>query len=48
MAIENSVADDFLSTFVNSINVFDCHLLGLILDNITSAAADNAGRSESI
>ena len=26
MAIENSVSNDFLSTFVDSINVFDCRL----------------------
>ena len=26
MAIENSVSNDFISTFVDSINIFDCHL----------------------
>ena len=26
MATKNSVSNDFLSTFVNSINVFDCRL----------------------
>ena len=26
MDIENSVSNDLLSTFVDSINVFDCHL----------------------
>ena len=26
MAIENSVSNDFLSTFVDSVNVFDCRL----------------------
>ena len=30
MAIENSVSNDFLSTFVDSIDVFDCHLPGVI------------------
>ena len=28
MAIENSVSNDFLSKFVDSINVFDCRLSG--------------------
>ena len=27
MAIENSVSNNFLSTFIDSINVFDCHLI---------------------
>ena len=31
MAIENSVSNDFLSSFVDSINVFDCRLPGVIL-----------------
>ena len=26
MAIKNSVCNDFLSTFVDSINIFDCRL----------------------
>ena len=30
MAIENSVSTDFLSTFVDSIDVFDCSLPGVI------------------
>ena len=30
MAIENSVSNDFLSTFVDSINVSDCRLSGVI------------------
>ena len=30
MAIENSVSCDFLSTFVDSIKVFDCHISGVI------------------
>ena len=30
MAIENTVSSDFLSTFVDSINVFDCHLTGVV------------------
>ena len=29
MTIENPVSNDFLSTFVASINVFDCHLSGV-------------------
>ena len=29
MAIENSVSNDFLSTFVDSIKVFDCLLFGV-------------------
>ena len=29
MAIKNSVSNDFLSTFVDSINVFDCRLPGV-------------------
>ena len=28
LAIENSVSNDFLSTFVDCIDVFDCHLPG--------------------
>ena len=32
MAIKNSVSNDFLSTFINSINVFDCHLSGVSLE----------------
>ena len=35
MAIENSVSNDFLAMFVDSINVFDCSLSGvngLVLD----------------
>ena len=31
MAIENSVSNDFLSTFIDSINVFDCHLSSVVL-----------------
>ena len=31
MAIEKTVSNDFLSTFVDSINVFDCRLPGVIL-----------------
>ena len=30
MAIENSVSNDFLSMFVDSINVFDCCLSGVM------------------
>ena len=30
MAIENYVSNDFLTTFVGSINVFDCRLPGAI------------------
>ena len=30
MAIENSVSNDFSSTFVDSINVFDCRLGSVI------------------
>ena len=29
MAIENSVSNDFLSTFIDSINIFDCRLSGV-------------------
>ena len=29
MAIENSVSNDFLSTFIDSIDVFDCRLPGV-------------------
>ena len=32
MAIKNSVSNDFCSTFVDSINVFDCHLSSVYLD----------------
>ena len=31
MAIENSDSNDFLSTFVDTINVFDCRLPGVDL-----------------
>ena len=31
MTIENSVSNDFLSTFVDSIGVFDCRLPGVNL-----------------
>ena len=31
MAIGNSVSNDFLSTFVDGINVFDCHFPGVFL-----------------
>ena len=30
MAMENSVSNDFLSTFVDGIDVFDCHLPGVL------------------
>ena len=30
MAIKNSVSNDFLSTFVDSINIFNCHLSSVI------------------
>ena len=29
MAIANSVSNDFLSTFVDSVNIFDCCLSGV-------------------
>ena len=32
MAIENSVSNDFLSTFVDSTNVFDCRLPGVVFE----------------
>ena len=35
MAIENLVSNDFLSTFVDSINVFDCRLSGVQLLKIS-------------
>ena len=31
MAIENSVSNDFLSKFIDSIDVFDCHLPSVLL-----------------
>ena len=31
MAIENSVSNDFLSTFVESINIFDCRLPSVLM-----------------
>ena len=34
MAIENLVSNDFLSTFVDSIDVFDCPLSGVKLKTI--------------
>ena len=30
MPIESSVSTDFLSTFVDSMNVFDCHISGVV------------------
>ena len=36
MAFENSVSNDFLSSFVARINVFDCRLPGVVLDCIDS------------
>ena len=30
MAIKNSVSNNFLSTFVDSINVFNCHLSSVL------------------
>ena len=35
MAIENPVSNDFLSTFVDSINFFDCRLSGVKLLKIS-------------
>ena len=32
MAIQNSVSIDFLSSFVDSINVFDCRLPGVFCE----------------
>ena len=32
MAIKNSVSNNFLSTFVDSIDIFDCHLPGVFMD----------------
>ena len=34
MTIENSVSIDFLSTFIDSIDVFDCHLSGVIISKM--------------
>ena len=31
MAIENTVSSDFLSTLINSNNIFDCHLFGVVV-----------------
>ena len=31
MAIENSLSIDFLSTFVDNIDIFDCHLPGVMI-----------------
>ena len=36
MAIETSVSKDFLSIFVDSINIFDCCLSGVILTLINA------------
>ena len=34
MEIENYVSNDFLSAFVDSINVFDCRLPGVIMTSV--------------
>ena len=34
MAIENSVSNDFLSMFVDSIDVSNCHLPGVVMVNL--------------
>ena len=34
MAIENSVSNYSLSTFVDSINVFDCRLSGVVVKGL--------------
>ena len=31
MAIENSVSNNFLSMFVDRINIFDCRLPGMVI-----------------
>ena len=36
MTIENHVSIDFRSAFVDSINVFDCHLPGVIKKKCTA------------
>ena len=41
LAIENFVSNDFLSTFIDSINVFDCHLSSVILVLILTAKPVN-------
>ena len=41
MAIKNSVSNDVLSTFVDSINVFDCHLSGVHMGAVGSASLVN-------
>ena len=41
MAIENSVSNDFRSTFVDCINVFKCRLAGVVLDSCTCAFTNN-------
>ena len=40
MAIENSVSNYFWSTFVDSINVFDCRLSGVLLFNLITKEVD--------
>ena len=37
MAIKNSVSNYFLSTFLDSINVFDCHLSGVYMQQMYKA-----------
>ena len=37
MAIENTVSIDFLSTFLDSIGIFDCHLPGVNLADLMLA-----------
>ena len=41
MAIKNSASKYFLSTFANSINVFDCNLPGVLLQTIDIIIINN-------
>ena len=48
MAIKNSVSNDFFITFVNSINVFDCHLSGVFMWAKNSVVPDQLVSSEAL
>ena len=41
MTIDNSVSNEFCSTFVDSINVFDCCLSGVIMINDLTNSLDH-------
>ena len=42
MTIENSVSNDVLSTFIDSVNVFDCRLSGVNF-HFSSGRGDEVG-----